>query len=65
MDLAGVLITCTVCSVLLRSEVLTPDIVPQEFHHISSTKASFATSGHQEGGRMTDLGWEPLDLKDV
>jgi hypothetical protein len=57
MDLAGVCITCMVCSVLLRSDVLTQDIVPQEFHHVSSTKAAFATTGHQEG-RMGDTGWE-------
>ena len=57
MDLAGVCITCMVCSVLLRSDVLTPDVVPQEFHHVSSTKAVFATTGHQEG-RMGDTGWE-------
>ena len=44
-------------SVLLRSDVLTPDVVPQEFHHVSSTKAVFATTGHQEG-RMGDTGWE-------
>jgi len=52
MDLAGVLITCMVCSVLLRSEVLTPDVVPQEFHHISSTKAVFATT-EQAGWEQT------------
>ena len=58
MDLAGVLITCMVCSVLLRSEVLTLDSgVPHEFHHISSTKHDVFA------GRTarSHTGWEFVD----
>ena len=68
MDLAGVLITCMVCSVLLRSEVLTLDAgVPHEFHHISSTSTKAAFSGRpgQHEGRPGDAGWEVFDRPEV
>ena len=66
MDLAGVLITCMVCSVLLRSEVLTLDAgVPHEFHHISSTKAAFSGRPGQHEGRPGDAGWEVFDRPEV
>lgn len=58
MDLAGVLITCMVCSVLLPSNDAV--LLPETGAHGPAHDAAAVASQHR-AGRYDDAGWQPIE----